>query len=75
MGTPVLASENPSNIWKYGGGGGGRIFLRYGTLECNNFDTIVAYGGPSNGDRRGLIGGAGTITHFMTSTNGTVFTH
>lgn len=39
MGNPVLGE---SNNWKYGGGGGGRIFLRYESLECGNLDVIVA---------------------------------
>ena len=73
MGNPVLSTE--PNSWKYGGGGGGRIFLRYETLECSYHDSIIVYGGPSNGGRRGLIGGAGTITHFVTSSNGTVGMH
>lgn len=70
MGNPVLGDQ--SNSWKYGGGGGGRIFLRYETLECSYYDAIIVYGGPSNGGRHGLIGGAGTITHFVNAGNGTV---
>lgn len=68
MGNPVLRE----NSWKYGGGGGGRIFLRYENLECSYYDAIIAFGGPSNGGTRGLIGGAGTITHFITMGNVTV---
>ena len=39
MGNPVLFTHNS---WKFGGGGGGRIFLRYSMLECGNLDVIVA---------------------------------
>lgn len=39
MGNPVLLGKNS---WKFGGGGGGRIFLRYSVLECGNLDVIVA---------------------------------
>ena len=48
------------------------MFLRYQQLECGNYDAIIAYGGPSNGGVRGLIGGAGTITHFVIRENDTV---
>ena len=47
------------------------MFLRYQQLECGNYDAIIAYGGPSNGGVRGLIGGAGTITHFVIRENAT----
>ena len=74
MGNPVLFNSSSSRrSWKYGGGGGGRIFLRYERLDCSYYDAIVAFGGPSNGGTRGLIGGAGTITHIITNENQTVF--
>lgn len=71
MGNPVLFSNHSRPLFRYGGGGGGRVFLRYQQLECGNYDAIIAYGGPSNGGVRGLIGGAGTITHFVIRENAT----
>jgi hypothetical protein len=43
------------------------LLLRIKSLEC-----LYRYGGPSNGGKRGLIGGAGTISHFVMSNNTTV---
>lgn len=78
MGNPVLLNEDS---WKFGGGGGGRIFLHYSVLECGNLDVIVAWkrgngvtsrrGGPSSGFRRGMIGGGGTISHIIDAENNT----
>ena len=76
MGNPVCLAPSDRNCrqfsdrnWRFGGGGGGRVFLRYENLECGNYDSIVVYGGPSNGGVRGLIGGAGTVTHFVIQDN------
>ena len=76
MGNPVCFAPSDQSgrhhsdrNWRFGGGGGGRIFLRYENLECGNYDSIVVYGGPSNGGVRGLIGGAGTVTHFVIQDN------
>ena len=79
LGNPICLAPSDRNCrqfsdrnWRFGGGGGGRIFLRYENLECGNYDSIVVYGGPSNGGVRGLIGGAGTVTHFVIQDNSTI---
>ena len=79
MGNPVCSSSSDRGCmsssgrnWRFGGGGGGRVFLRYKNLECGSYDSIVVYGGPSNGGVRGLIGGAGTVTHFVIQDNSIV---
>lgn len=81
-GTGNPDTEGPAPNWGFAAGGGGRVFLRYELLNCANYDAISAwekeeamrrsYGGLSFGGKRGLIGGAGTISHFITQNNITV---